>query len=454
MIPYFSFTEIKLGPITFYTWGIFLALAFLVGFIFILKSARRNIGQKAQEIILDSFAWLVLGAVIGARLGYVLQFPEYFFSRPFDILKIWRGGMTFHGGFFGLLAAGIIFACFKKINKKLFFQISDIIALGLPVFIAIGRIGCSLINDHRGRETSFLWGIVWPDGSVRHPVAEYLIAANLFIFLFLFFLKPKLKKPGQLFFTFLFLYSVSRFFLDFTREDDLCWFYLSTAQWLSLIIILGIIIKMSIKKANLIKSRKKDFQGIKIIFPFLLLFALILLGADCGIPGCEQIEEKIKEIQEEAEGVKDKVEKKIKGQESYYEKICEISFPFQKKIMKYYGMEMTDQEASQFGYYSSVEECVEKSIELEEKMLEICLEEGEDEKRCQESIEEWREVSEKLVTRQGCENFYIGMQCLVYRPGEEIMKNATQEERDYLEEKYQECASEIKELCQDLPEEI
>jgi len=245
-MPYFSFDKIQIGPIILYTWGAFLALAFLYALFFILREAKKR-GIDA-EIIISSFSWLIIGTIIGARLGYVLQFSDYYFSKPIEILKIWQGGMTFHGGLFGLLIAAIIYAKFAKVSSRLFLQIADLAVLAAPISIAITRIGCSLINDHQGAETSLAWGIVWPDGTIRHPVAEYLIISALILYLILRFLRPKLTKPGQLFIAFFFLYSIFRFFLDFTRStgtplSDLCYWGLSTAQWLSLVIILGIIIK-------------------------------------------------------------------------------------------------------------------------------------------------------------------------------------------------------------------
>ncbi len=255
-MPYFSFDKIQIGPITLYTWGIFLASAFLVAFFLILRKVKK---QKIDpDIVYNSFSWIILGAIIGGRLGYVFQFPKDYFSQPLEILKIWEGGLTFHGGLFGALIAVIIYAKFAKVSQRLFFQVADLIALVFPISIAICRIGCSLINDHQGAETSLPWVIIWPDGVVRHPVAEYLIISALILFFVLRFLKPKLKEPGQLFFAFLLLYSISRFFLDFTRSTDILlsdprYFYLSTAQWLSLAIILGIIIK----KLIFLKRSKK-----------------------------------------------------------------------------------------------------------------------------------------------------------------------------------------------------
>jgi len=246
MIPYFSFDKIQIGPIILYVWGAFLALAFLYALFFISRKAKKQ--GIDTEIIISSFSWLIIGTIIGARIGYVVQFSDYYFSKPIEILKIWQGGMTFHGGLFGLLIAAVIYAKFAKVGSRLFLQIADIAVLAAPISIAITRIGCSLINDHQGAETSLFWGIIWPDGTIRHPVAEYLIISALILYLILRFLRPKLTKSGQLLIVFFFLYSVSRFFLDFTRStgtllSDPQYYGLSTAQWLSLAIILGIIIK-------------------------------------------------------------------------------------------------------------------------------------------------------------------------------------------------------------------
>lgn len=244
-MPYFSFTKIVIGSITLYTWGFFVALGFLVGYIFVLKKIRK-------EIIHSLAVLVILGAIIGSRIAYVLGRLDYFLTNPIEILKIWQGGLTIHGGIIGALVLAFIYLRLKRRTvlrftengSPLVWKIADSVALILPLCIAIGRIGCSLINDHPGAETSLPWGIVWPDGIIRHPVAEYLIIANLVIFFILKFLKPRLTNPGQISFAFLFLYSCSRFFLDFTRSTP----NLSTAQWLSLGVIIGIIIIVIINK--------------------------------------------------------------------------------------------------------------------------------------------------------------------------------------------------------------
>ncbi len=224
-MPYFSFSEIAIGSITLQVWGIFVAIGALIAYLFALRQApKKGIDTK---IIHNLFIWVFLGGAAGSML-------------------LGQGGLSIFGGLLGVLLAGFLYLKLAK-NLHLFFSIADLVVLIVPISFAVGRIGCALINDHQGAETFLPWGILWPDGIMRHPVAEYLIINALIIFLILRFLRPKLKKPGQLFFAFLFLYSFSRFFLDFTRSrgtplSDSHYFDLSTTQWLSLVVIFGIII--------------------------------------------------------------------------------------------------------------------------------------------------------------------------------------------------------------------
>lgn len=238
-IPYFSFEEIKLGPLVLYTWGIFLALAISTVFVLVSKEGQKE--GFSPNFFSNLLFWLLPGILVGSRLGYVLQFPKEYLLNPVEIFKFGDGGLTFNGGFFGGVIAAILFFKSKKLKTSEFWKAADLAALFLPLGIAVGRIGCFLINDHQGAVTSLPWAIIWPDGVARHPVALYLFVNALAIFFILNFLKSKLKKPGQVFFTFLFLYSISRFFLDFTRLSntflsDPAIFGLSLTQWASLVI--------------------------------------------------------------------------------------------------------------------------------------------------------------------------------------------------------------------------
>jgi phosphatidylglycerol:prolipoprotein diacylglycerol transferase len=253
MIPYFSYTQIHLGPITLYAWGLFLGLAFLISFWLALKEAgRKEIDQK-------KIFWLIifvfLGGLVGSRLAYLLQFPEYYLSHPGEIFQVWAGGLMFYGGLLGALIVGWFYIRKNRLN---FWPIADALAPAIALGIFIGRIGCSLINDHQGAVTNLPWAILWPDGILRHPVAEYLALNGLIMFMVLWLLRTRLKKPGQLFIIFLLWYNISRFLLDFTRATatslaDPHYWGLTISQWVSLFILIGLAIflikKTYIKRA-------------------------------------------------------------------------------------------------------------------------------------------------------------------------------------------------------------
>lgn len=242
MIPYFSYTQIQLGPITLYTWGLFLGLAFLIGSWLVFKKATKK--EIDQRKIFWLIIFIFLGGLVGSRLAYLLQFPEYYLSHPSEIFRIWLAGLMLYGGLSGGLIVGWIYVKKSKLN---FWQIADLVTPAIALGIFISRLGCSLINDHQGAITSLSWAIQWPDGALRHPVAEYLALNGLIMFLVLWFWRARLKKPGQLFIIFLCWYSISRFLLDFTRASDTPladphYSGLFISQWLSLFIIIGLVV--------------------------------------------------------------------------------------------------------------------------------------------------------------------------------------------------------------------
>ncbi len=225
-MPYFSFDKIIIGPVTLYVWGIFVALAFLLAYLFLLRKFKERGIESA--FIHTLFIVVSIGAALGSKI-------------------MGQGGLSIFGGFVGGLLSAFVYL--KAAAKKLhfFWPLADAFASIAPLSIAVGRIGCFLIKDHQGAETSLPWGIMWPDGVVRHPVALYLIISALALFFIVRHLKSRFKMPGQLFLAFLFLYSFSRFFLDFTRStgtplSDPQYLLFSTSQWFFLLTILVIMI--------------------------------------------------------------------------------------------------------------------------------------------------------------------------------------------------------------------
>ena len=233
-MPYFSFIQFNIGSISFYTWGLFLGLAFLAGCWIFLKEARR--AGVEEKKILWLFFWVFVGAILGSRLFYLSQFFPFNF---YDFFLFRAGGFAFQGGLLGGMLAGLIYA---QKNKLSFWQLADWAAPAIALGIFFGRVGCSLINDHPGAFTDLPWAIEWPDGASRHPVAEYLALNALIMFFVLRRLRFFVRKEGQLFVVFLVWHSVSRFFLDFTRATDTnladpSFLNLAVTQWTALFVL-------------------------------------------------------------------------------------------------------------------------------------------------------------------------------------------------------------------------
>lgn len=248
MIPYFVFDQFSVGGFKMYTWGLLAGLAFSAGYLLTFFEAKKK-GFEQDKII-----WLAilmfLGAALGGRLFFLLQTPLRFVQEP-NLLLDFGGGSMFYGGLLGTLYLAWLYS--KKAGWS-FWKLLDLLTPAIALGIGIGRIGCALINDHAGAATSLPWGILWHDGVVRHPVGIYESLAGFLLLVifwwikrnFLFFkggLGKIFKNSGNLFLAFLASYAGVRFFLDFTRESqgilaDPHWFYLSTSQWISILIFI------------------------------------------------------------------------------------------------------------------------------------------------------------------------------------------------------------------------
>lgn len=235
------------------TWSLhWYAIMYLIGFLAAWLLARYRVKKNALNWSSDQIADLIfysaIGVILGGRIGYMLFYNfTALWHTPWQILKIWEGGMSFHGGFLGVLA-GLYF--FGRKYKLSFFDITDFVAPLIPIGLGAGRIGNFINGELCGRPTgSEHWGMIYPflDATPRHPSQLYEFFFEgivLFIILWLYTKKPRpLRATSGLF---LVCYGTFRFILEFFREPDIGLGYiwdnwLTMGQLLSLpMIILGI----------------------------------------------------------------------------------------------------------------------------------------------------------------------------------------------------------------------
>ncbi len=244
--PQFNPVAVKIGPLAVHWYG----LMYMAGFMTFLWLGRRRIANMTKppldnKMLDDLLFYGVLGVIVGGRLGEVLFYnPSYYFSEPLKIFAVWEGGMSFHGGFLGVLAATALFARRHRIN---WLMLMDFIAPMVPPGLAFGRLGNFINGELWGRPTDLPWGMVFPkvDNLPRHPSQLYEFALEgvlLFAILWIYAKKP--RPTGAISGLFLIGYGSFRFIAEFARNPDdgifgLMTFGVSMGQWLSLPMVIA-----------------------------------------------------------------------------------------------------------------------------------------------------------------------------------------------------------------------
>ena len=268
--PQFNPNVFSFGPVAI-RWY---ALSYIVGFILFIWLGRRRIKKGGtpftNEMLDDLLTWGVLGVILGGRIGYILfyNFSAYL-AHPLEMFKVWEGGMSFHGGFLGVLFAMFLFA--KKRGLR-FWQVMDFIAPLVPTGLASGRIGNFINGELWGRVTDInaFWAMGFPQAHYedveaaahnplwaewlqqyamlpRHPSQLYQFALEgICLFIVLWIFSKKTRPDGQVASLFLAGYGFFRFLAEFARQPDdylgLLTLGLSMGQWLSVpMIVLGAI---------------------------------------------------------------------------------------------------------------------------------------------------------------------------------------------------------------------
>lgn len=240
--PQFDPVIFSLGPLAVRWYGLMYVLGF-IGYVTLGKlRVRRGLGNGMTEAGVDDLLlYAVLGVILGGRLGYVLFYkPEYYLAHPLEIPQIWAGGMSFHGGFLGVLVAVAIFCSRRGLR---WITTMDFVAPLVPLGLAAGRLGNFINGELPGRPTDLPWGMWFPQVDrvpiARHPSQLYQLAGEgLALFALLWWFSSKPRPAGAVSGAFLVGYGCFRFLAEFTRQPDdflgLLALGLSMGQWLSL----------------------------------------------------------------------------------------------------------------------------------------------------------------------------------------------------------------------------
>ena len=247
--PTFDPVAIHLGSFGIHWYG----LMYLTGFMAFLLLGRWRIAKQpwrnwTNEMLDDALFYGALGVILGGRLGYVMFYQaSYFIQHPLEIFAVWQGGMSFHGGFLGVLVAMFLFS--KKHNTQSWLNIMDFVAPLVPIGLGAGRLGNFINGELWGRPTHMDWGMIFPkvDQVARYPsqLVEFGLEGVL-LFTILWVYSGKSRPTGAVSAVFLMGYGSFRFLSEFTREPDnylgLLQLGFSMGQWLSLpMILVGIV---------------------------------------------------------------------------------------------------------------------------------------------------------------------------------------------------------------------
>lgn len=217
---------VKLGPLEIRWYGLMYVLAFLVTLYYLRKASREQRTPLSYDEIDDLLTWLVIALIVGARLFAVFFWePIYYLAHPWEILAVWKGGLSFHGGLLGVFIAGAVFCKRKKID---FLDLCDVIIVPLALGQAFGRFGNFMNSELYGPTTQLPWGVNFlgetnSAGNLlfRHPTMLYELLYDLVIFLVLLLMSKRQWKRGTIFGTFLVLYAIFRSLTELIRVEDI-----------------------------------------------------------------------------------------------------------------------------------------------------------------------------------------------------------------------------------------
>jgi phosphatidylglycerol:prolipoprotein diacylglycerol transferase len=245
--PNFDPVVFSLGPLAVRWYGLMYLAGFGAGWWLGGRRIAQGLAPISREQLDDVLFGSIVGVILGGRLGYVLFYkPAYYLAHPLEIFAIWQGGMSFHGGFLGVLVAMAFVAWRQRLR---WWDLMDFVAPLVPIGIAAGRLGNFINGELWGRVTDVSWGMVFRGAgpAPRHPSQLYEMAAEgIALFALLWWFSSRPRPRGQVSALFLAGYGIARFLCEFTREPDgflgLLALNLSMGQWLRLPMIAAAIV--------------------------------------------------------------------------------------------------------------------------------------------------------------------------------------------------------------------
>lgn len=242
---------LALGPFKIHWYGLMYLIGFLGAFgLGVLRSKQPwQPALRNKDLVTDGLFYGAIGVILGGRVGYILFYNfSYYLHHPLEIFYIWDGGMSFHGGLIGVLVASYLLARNKDFR---FFDVTDFYAPLVPIGLAAGRIGNFINGELFGRVTNSPIGMIFPNGGdlPRYPSELFeFLGEGIFLFICLWIYSRKPRPRMRVSGLFLILYGLIRFGLEFFREPDIQWGFVSFG-WLTMgqllcipMIVFGILI--------------------------------------------------------------------------------------------------------------------------------------------------------------------------------------------------------------------
>lgn len=223
MLPYPNIDPVifRIGPFEVRWYGVMYLIGFVVSYLLVRYQIKKKRLPLGKELVESLYSYLIIGLLVGARLGYVLFYNfSYYIGHPLEIFAVWHGGMSFHGGLIGSVLAGYLFCRRSRLD---FWQTADLIIVTAPIGLGLGRLANFINGELYGRVADLPWAMVFPGAGPlpRHPSQLYeLFMEGIALFIILWTAKDRVRRTGTLTALFLIFYGLFRFVVEFFREPD------------------------------------------------------------------------------------------------------------------------------------------------------------------------------------------------------------------------------------------